>query len=85
VVGAQPEFIMRTINWFGINNPDYECQGKWVREICWLAVGDLRLDLRWVLGLGMRNQLFVPKIPFDFDKNLLRCLSIARKERRYGT
>ena len=81
VVGAQPEFIMRAINWFGINNPDYECQGEWVREICWLAVG----DLRWVLGLGMRNQLFVQKIPFDFDKNLLRCLSIARKERRYGT
>lgn len=80
LVGAQPEFIMRAINWYGVNSPDFECQGEWVREICWLAVG----DLRWVLGPRMRNQLFVQKIPFDLDKNLLQCLAIARKQRRYG-
>lgn len=83
LVGQQPDFIMRAINWLEKDKdkqPNYECHGEWVRLICWI---DIR-DLRWVLGRTKREQLFVQKIPFDFEDDLLRCLSIARQMRSYG-
>lgn len=83
VVGQQPVFIMRAINWIEKDRdgqPNYECHGEWVRLICWI---DIR-DLDWVFGETMRGQLFVQKIPFDFNDDVLRCISIARQKRKYG-
>ena len=80
LLGKQPQFIMRAINWFKEDRKNFVCHGEWVRKICWI---DVR-DLRWVLGQSMRKKLFVQKISFDFDDNLLRCLSIARQRRSYG-
>lgn len=82
LIGPQPEFIMRAINWFDKEDvkPNYECHGEWVRQICWISVR----DLRWVLGRNMRHKLFVQKVPFDVGEDLLRCLSLARERRRYG-
>jgi len=83
VVGQQPVFIMRAINWIEKDRgkrPNYECHGEWIRLICWI---DIR-DLQWVLGETMRGKLFVQKIPFDFNDDVLRCLSIARQKRSYG-
>lgn len=83
VIGLQPAFVMRAIDWFDKdkNEANYKCHGKWVRQICWLSVR----DLRWVLGWNKRNMLFVQKIPFDVSEDLLRCLSIARELRVYGS
>ncbi|XP_022784859.1 beta-1,3-galactosyl-O-glycosyl-glycoprotein beta-1,6-N-acetylglucosaminyltransferase 4-like isoform X1 [Stylophora pistillata] len=83
VIGLQPEFVMRAIDWFDKEKDEanYECHGKWVRQICWISVR----DLRWVLGWNKRNMLFVQKIPFDVSEDLLRCLSIARERRVYGS
>ena len=83
VVGQQPVFIMRAINWIEkdqASRPNYECHGEWVRLICWIDIW----DLQWVLGRTMREKLFVQKIPFNFNDDVLRCLSIARQRRSYG-
>ncbi|XP_078371758.1 N-acetyllactosaminide beta-1,6-N-acetylglucosaminyl-transferase-like [Oculina patagonica] len=80
IVGEQPQFIMRAINWFEEVKVNFVCHGEWVRRICWI---DVR-DLSWVLGPSMREKLFVQKISFDFEDNLLRCLSMARQRRSYG-
>ena len=80
VVGEQPQFIMRAINWFEEDRVNFVCHGEWVRRICWIDIQ----DLNWVLGRKMRKTLFVQKISFDFKDDLLRCLTIARQRRKYG-
>lgn len=81
IVGRQPAFMLRAINWENDGKPDYECHGKIIRRICWI---DVR-DLKWALGRRMCDKLFVQKIPFDFNEDLLRCLLAARQHRKYKT
>ena len=68
-------YIMRSKRW-----PDRSCWGYRVRDICWL---DVR-DLRWVLSKDESKKLFVQKIPFDYDEDLMKCLKMATNGRRYG-
>ena len=74
--GEQPEYIPRALHWIG----DI-CHGHWVRALCWIAIE----DLRWVLGPSMRYRLFVHKVPFDYDDELLECILVARQGRKYGS
>ena len=68
-------WIMRRLMWF-----DDVCYGQIVREICWLSVA----DLRWALSKQESKWLFIQKIPFDYDKRLLKCLRMAITGREYG-
>ena len=73
-----PEWIMRAFHWVA-DGDDHECYGTWTRENCWLS----SRDLRWVLSPKNSRKLFTQKIPFDYEENLVGCLSIAVKERKY--
>ena len=44
-----------------------ECQGKWVREVCVLGIG----DLPWAYN---RPELFVNKLHMDFEPLTLDCM-----------
>ena len=68
-------WIMRSMMWY-----DQTCWGYILRDICWLEVA----DLRWALSKEESKRLFVQKIPFDYNKNMLKCLRIAAKGRNYG-
>ena len=68
-------WIMRSMRWY-----DQPCWGFIFRNICWLGVG----DLGWVLSREENKRLFVQKIPFDCNENLLKCLRLAGKGRSYG-
>lgn len=74
--GDQPEWILRAVSWQTENT----CYGRWIRGVCWVTTR----DLIWILGSTMRRKLFVTKIPFDYRGDLLKCLSIARRTRKYG-
>ena len=74
--GDQPEWILRAVSWQTENT----CYGRWIRGVCWVTTR----DLIWILGTTMRQKLFVTKIPFDYQDDLLMCLSIARRTRKYG-
>ena len=76
--GKQPYYIPRALHWFD-RYP--ECHGTWVRTLCWIAIE----DLSWALGSTMKEKLFVHKIPFDFNDDLLECILVARQERKYNT
>ncbi|KAK2551899.1 Beta-1 [Acropora cervicornis] len=76
--GKQPEYIPRALHW---SDGYSECHGQWVRTLCWIAIE----DLRWALGAIMRYRLFVHKIPFDYDDDLLECILVARQGRKYGS
>ena len=77
VRGEQPEVITRALTWYDSHR---ECHGKWVRTLCWISIE----DLRWALGPAMRKKLFVHKIPFDNNDELLECILVARQGRKYG-
>ena len=74
--GDQPEWILRAVSWQRENT----CYGRWIRGVCWVTTR----DLIWILGSTMRQKLFVTKIPFEYRDDLLTCLSIARRTRKYG-
>ncbi|XP_029186423.2 beta-1,3-galactosyl-O-glycosyl-glycoprotein beta-1,6-N-acetylglucosaminyltransferase 3-like isoform X2 [Acropora muricata] len=76
--GKQPEYIPRALHW---SNGYSTCHGQWVRTLCWIAIE----DLRWALSAFMRYRLFVHKIPFDYDDDLLECILVARQGRKYGS
>lgn len=67
-------WIMRSMMWY-----DQTCWGDIIRDICWLDVA----DLRWALSKQERKRLFVQKIPFNYNENMLKCLRIAIKGRSY--
>ena len=67
-------WIMRSMMWY-----DQVCYGYIVRQICWLDIA----DLRWALSKQESKRLFVQKIPFDYNENMLQCLRIAAKGRHY--
>ena len=74
--GQQPEWIMRAVSWEKENT----CYGSWIRHVCWVTTR----DLTWILGSEFRHRLFVTKIPFEYNEDLVKCLSIARATRKYG-
>jgi len=78
--GKQGRSITRALHW-STQKPLPECRGVWVRSLCWISIG----DLRWALGRESRYSLFVHKIPFDFNDELLECILVARQGRKYGT
>ena len=57
------------------------CLGMWKREICWISLK----DLRWALREDNKEKLFVHKIPFDFNEELIECILVARQGRKYAT
>jgi len=76
--GEQPECIPRALHW---NDHHRKCHGAWVRSLCWISIE----DLRWALGREMKEKLFVHKIPFDFNDDLIECILVARQGRKYNT
>jgi len=46
----------------------------WVRNKCWISLE----DLRWAVGENNKDKLFVHKIPFDFNEELIECIIEAR-------
>ena len=78
--GKQGRSITRALHW-RTHKPLPECRGIWIRSLCWISIE----DLRWALGRESRYSLFVHKIPFDFNDELLECILVARQGRKYGT
>ena len=52
---------------------------EWVRNKCWISLE----DLRWAVGENNKEKLFVHKIPFDFNEELIECIIEAR-QREYA-
>lgn len=73
-----PEWIMRAFGWVA-NGDNRQCFGTWIRENCWLSTR----DLRWILAEKNRNKLFTQKIPYEYEENLVECLSAAVQGREY--
>ena len=57
------------------------CCGKWVRLRRWITFQ----DLSWALGEENKDQLFVHKIPFNFNEELIECILLARQGREYDS
>lgn len=72
----QPEFITRAVKWF-FPGAENICYGYWLRGICVLSLG----DLSWALGPQFQNRLFIQKIDFDYDAELIDCLFVKVQER----
>ena len=79
IKGKQPSSIARALQW--ANRTHSECHGTWVRSVCWISIE----DLSWALGNKWKKKLFLHKIPFDFNDELLECILVARQGRKYGT
>jgi len=77
--GNQPTWIPLTLYRIKENSGIY--RGKWVRMLCWITFQ----DLRWVLGEEKKDKLFVHKIPFEFNEELIECILVARQGRKYDT
>ena len=78
--GVQPEWIPRALYWL-LKTTRNVCHGTRVRTLCWITLQ----DLRWALGEEKKKKLFVHKIPFHFNDDLLECILVARQGREYGT
>ena len=73
-----PEWIMRAFSWVG-HGENRKCYGKRVRENCWLSTR----DLRWVFATKNQNKLFTQKISYEYEENLVECLSTMVEGRKY--
>ena len=52
---------------------------------CGIFVGfRLKIYRRWAVGENNKEKLFVHKIPFDFNEELIECIIEAR-QREYAT
>ena len=71
IAGKQPEFITRALKWFTPGRENL-CYGYWLRGICVLSLA----DLSWALGSRLQNKLFIQKIDFNYDAELLDCLFV---------
>ena len=78
--GNQPTWIPRALYWISKENSGI-CRGKWVRMPCWITFQ----DLRWVLGEEKKDKLFVHKVPFEFNDELIECILVATQGRKYDT
>ena len=81
IKGNQPKWIQRAMHWNGGRRTHRGCLGMWKREICWISLK----DLRWALREDNKEKLFVHKIPFDFNEELIECILVARQGRKYAT
>ena len=52
-----------------------------MRMLCWITFQ----DLRWVLGEEKKDKLFVHKVPFEFNEELIECILVATQGRKYDT
>ena len=77
--GKQPRYIPRALYWLSSKTQNL-CHGAWVRALCWIQVE----DLRWALGDEKKDKLFVHKIPFNFNDDIIECILVARQGRKYG-
>ena len=80
ISGNQPKWIPRALYWISKETRGI-CRGKWVRQLCWITFQ----DLRWALGEKKKDKLFVHKIPFNFNEELIECILVARQGRKYDT
>ena len=80
ISGNQPKWIPRALYWISEENSGI-CRGKWVRQLCWITFQ----DLRWALGEEKKDKLFVHKIPFNVNEELVQCILVARQGRKYDT
>ena len=79
--GKQPDkWIPRALYWLS-GNTRHICHGNWVRALCWITLE----DLQWALGEKKKDKLFVHKIPFNFNDDLIECILVARQGRKYAT
>ena len=78
--GNQPTWIPRAMYRIG-EEPGGICHGELVRQVCWITFQ----DLRWALGEEKKDKLFVHKIPFNFNEELIECILVARQGRKYDT
>ena len=78
--GNQPTWIPRAMYWISKETSGI-CHGEWVRQLCWITFQ----DLRWTLGEEKKDKLFVHKIPFNFNEELIECILVARQGRKYDT
>lgn len=84
ISGEQPEFITRgAVRWFRPEKVTL-CYGHWLRGICVLGLA----DLSWLFAPDKKNMLFIQKIDFDYDAELVDCLYVMtqrRKEHPYSS
>ena len=78
--GNQPRWIARALYWGDVKTSKV-CRGKWVRKLCWITFQ----DLSWALGEENKGKLFVHKIPFNFNEELIECILLARQGREYDS
>ena len=78
LLGEQHNHITRALHW---DDEFSDCKGEWVRTLCWLSIE----DLQWALGETMKEKLFVHKIPFDNNDDIIECILVARQGRTYNT
>ena len=78
--GNQPTWIARALYWRNTKTSEV-CRGKFVRQLCWITFQ----DLSWALGEENKDKLFVHKIPFNFNEELIECILVARQGRKYDT
>ena len=78
--GNQPTWIPRALIWINRETSGI-CHGEWVRQLCWITFQ----DLRWALGEEKKDKLFVHKIPYNFNEELIECILVARQGRKYDT
>ncbi|XP_068688730.1 N-acetyllactosaminide beta-1,6-N-acetylglucosaminyl-transferase-like [Montipora foliosa] len=77
--GRQAEFITRgAVRWYKAKRPEDRCYGHWLREICVLSLA----DLSWLFEPKLENMLFIQKIDFDYDNELVDCLYVKVQSRR---
>jgi len=57
-----------------IFNPGEHCAGRWIREVCNVAVG----DLPWVID---SSKMFINKIRLDDSPTAFRCLELWYRDR----
>ncbi|XP_064642861.1 beta-1,3-galactosyl-O-glycosyl-glycoprotein beta-1,6-N-acetylglucosaminyltransferase 3-like isoform X1 [Lineus longissimus] len=62
-INSRKPFLSRYMVWL----PDTDCQGRFVRQVCVMGVGDLQT-------LTTRKELFVNKLHLDFQFLALDCL-----------
>lgn len=69
----QPEFITRgAVEWYTLNGDDNRRYGYWLRGICVQSLA----DLSWLFEPKLKNMLFIQKIDFDYDAELVDCLYV---------
>ena len=81
IKGNQLKRIQRAMLWNVGRRNLRDCLGMWKRGICWISVK----DLHWALREDNKEKLFVHKIPFDFNEELIECILVARQGRKYAT